>query len=162
VSFTIKKYVLFLSACLFSLLSLSSQAQPGPLQTLTVYKTPTCGCCKKWLSHLLAQGVAAQGQELASLSALKSRHGIAPHYRSCHTALSHDGWVFEGHVPAKFIQQFLANPDTNAIGLSVPAMPLGSPGMEIDERFTPYQILLLMKDGSHQVYAQINTYKEQF
>ncbi|QPB82065.1 DUF411 domain-containing protein [Pseudoalteromonas rubra] len=161
-SFTTNKYFLFLSACLFWLLSLSSYAQSSPKQALTVYKTPTCGCCKKWLSHLLEQGVNAQGQELASLSAIKSRYGIAARYRSCHTAVSHDGWVFEGHVPARFIQQFLANPQKDAIGLAVPAMPLGSPGMEVGGRFMPYQVLLLMKDGSHQIYAQVNTYKEQF
>ncbi|WP_194866553.1 DUF411 domain-containing protein [Pseudoalteromonas sp. PPB1] len=161
-SFITKKYFLFLSACLFWLLSPSSDAQISPKQALTVYKTPTCGCCKKWLSHLLEQGVNTQGQELASLSAIKSQYGIAARYRSCHTAVSHDGWVFEGHVPARFIQQFLANPQKDAIGLSVPAMPLGSPGMEVGGRFMPYQVLLLMKDGSHQIYAQVNTYKEQF
>src|SRR5690554_7735854 len=69
--------------------------------------------------------------------------------------MSADGYVYEGHVPARYVQEFLSAPPANAIVLSVPAMPMGSPGMEYQNRFDPYKVLLLMKDGSSQVYANI-------
>jgi hypothetical protein len=129
---------------------------------LTVYKTPTCGCCKEWISHIEQYDFNAASVNQDSLTALKSSKGIAPAFRSCHTAISADGYVFEGHVPAKFIQQFLENPPANAIGLSVPAMPLGSPGMEVDDKFMPYKVILLNSDGSHAIYASLASYEEQF
>lgn len=129
---------------------------------LLVNKSPTCGCCTEWISHIENSGIKAHAENHDDLSTLKSNYGIAPRYQSCHTAVSEDGYVFEGHVPAKFVQQFLANPLPNAIGLSVPAMPVGSPGMEVGDRFMPYDVMLLMKDGSAKVYAHMGTYQEQF
>ena len=73
---------------------------------------------------------------------------------------SSQGYVFEGHIPAKFISRFLASPPKDAIGLTVPAMPVGSPGMEYQDKFMPYQVLLLKNDGSSQVYAQVNSLEE--
>jgi hypothetical protein len=96
------------------------------------------------------------------MSEIKSQYGIETRYRSCHTAVHADGYAFEGHVPAKFIKQFLASAPKGAIGLSVPAMPLGSPGMEVDERFQAYKVLLLKKDGSYTVFAEVNSYEAQF
>ena len=81
---------------------------------------------------------------------------IKPKYRSCHTAVSEDGYIFEGHIPSKYIEKFLSEKNPNAIGLSVPGMPLGSPGMEVGDRFTPYDILILYQDGTNKVYAEIN------
>lgn len=124
--------------------------------TLTVYKTPSCGCCKKWVSHLEQHGVVAQTKNYDDLTGIKARYGITPQYYSCHTAVSEQGYAFEGHIPAKYIRQFLAESHPDAIGLSVPAMPLGSPGMEVEDRFMPYDILLLNKDGSASVYAHIS------
>ena len=80
---------------------------------------------------------------------------IAPEYRSCHTTVSSNGFVFEGHMPSKYIEKFLSEDHSNAIGLTVPGMPLGSPGMEFDNRFMPYDILIMYSDGSSKVYAQI-------
>ena len=70
--------------------------------------------------------------------------------------------MFEGHVPARYVQQFLEEKPEGAIGLSVPGMPVGSPGMEVGDRFSPYEVLLLKADGSHSVFATINSYEEQF
>jgi hypothetical protein len=70
--------------------------------------------------------------------------------------------VFEGHVPAKYIQQFLASPPDNAIGLAVPAMPVGSPGMEYQDRFMPYKVLQLNKDGTSLVYAHVKYPSQQY
>ena len=86
---------------------------------------------------------------------IKEKYNIKPAYRSCHTAVSEDGYIFEGHIPGKYITQFLSEKNPNAIGLSVPGMPLGSPGMEVGNRFTPYEVLILFKDGTSKVYAEI-------
>jgi hypothetical protein len=129
---------------------------------LLVYKTPTCGCCKKWIDHLVDQGITPHAKDFSNISNIKTKFGIKPNYQSCHTAISRNGFAFEGHVPAKFIQQFLSEEHPNAIGLSVPAMPIGSPGMEVGNHFMPYEVLMLFKDGTSKVYAKVNTYEEQF
>jgi len=90
-----------------------------------------------------------------NLQKVKEQYSIQSKYQSCHTAVSQDGYIFEGHIPSKFIKQFLANPQTDAIGLSVPGMPLGSPGMEVEGRFMPYDVLVLYKDGSSKVFAKV-------
>jgi hypothetical protein len=129
---------------------------------LDVYKSPSCGCCKKWIAHLEESGFQSKAHNRNDVSSIKQEKGIAPRYRSCHTAISKEGYAFEGHVPAKFIEQFLSENHQNVIGLSVPAMPVGTPGMEMGDKFMPYHVLLLKKDGSSEVYAKINSYKEQF
>lgn len=137
-----------------------STAQP---LVLAVYKSPSCGCCKKWLSHINEHGFQSTVHSFEDFADIKEEKSIAPRYRSCHTAISKEGYVFEGHVPAKFIHQFMQEThDDNVIGLSVPAMPVGSPGMEVDDKFQPYRILLLKSDGSDEVYAKVQSYEEQF
>ena len=123
--------------------------------SLLVHKTPTCGCCKKWVKHLEANSFSTMIKDHQNLQKVKEQHSIKPKYQSCHTAVSQDGYVFEGHIPSKFIKQFLANPEADAIGLTVPGMPLGSPGMEVQGRFMPYDVLVLYKDGSSKVYAEV-------
>lgn len=132
------------------------------VKEFTVYKQPTCDCCKKWMSHLDKAGFESTARHPADLNAIKARYGIAPRYQSCHTAVSSQGYVFEGHIPARYIQAFLANPPDDAIGLVVPGMPLGSPGMEVGGRFTPYQVLLLKKDGSSEVFANVENAAQQY
>ncbi|MCG6942197.1 MAG: DUF411 domain-containing protein [Thiohalocapsa sp.] len=119
--------------------------------TVTVYKSPTCGCCTKWIAHLEAQGFDVQPVDVTDLQQIKSRAGIAPAQASCHTARVAD-YVIEGHVPAGDIRRLLAeHPD--ARGLTVPGMPQGAPGMDVP---TPqhYQVLLIGKDGSTSVFAE--------
>ncbi len=106
-------------------------------------------------------GFEANIHHPADLSRVKDEYGIAPEYQSCHTAVARDGYVFEGHVPARFVKKFLDNPPVGAIGLSVPAMPAGSPGMEVGDRFMPYQVWLLKKDGSAEVFASVNSRDQQ-
>ena len=69
--------------------------------------------------------------------------------------MSKEGYIFEGHIPSKYIRQFLSEDHPNAIGLSVPGMPLGSPGMEVDDLFTPYDVLILFNDGTSKIYAEV-------
>ena len=123
--------------------------------SLLVHKTPPCGCCKKWVKHLEANNFSTMIKDHQNLQKVKEQHSVKPKYQSCHTAVSKDGYVFEGHIPSKFIKQFLANPEADAIGLAVPGMPLGSPGMEVEGRFMPYDVLVLYKDGSSKVYAEV-------
>ena len=124
--------------------------------SLDVYKSPTCLCCDDWVEHIETAGFDAPVHHPADLNALKQSNAIAPRYQSCHTAVSKEGYVFEGHVPAHLIHRFLANPPKNAIGLAVPGMPVGSPGMEMGDRYDSYNVLLLNTDGGAEVYEAIN------
>lgn len=130
---------------------------------LEVHKSPTCSCCEKWISHINDNGFESKVHSSQTFSVIKDQKDILPRFRSCHTAISKEGYVFEGHVPAKYIQQFLnENHGENIIGLSVPAMPLGSPGMEVGDKFHPYKVLLLKSGGTYDIYADVQTYEDQF
>ena len=129
---------------------------------LDVYKSPTCGCCSLWMDHMAEHGFTSTPHHPDALGALKNELGVPLRYGSCHTGVTKDGYVFEGHVPARYVRQFLANPPEGALGLAVPAMPLGSPGMEYQNKFMPYDVLLLGKDGSVDVYASVESYEQQF
>ncbi|NQZ23986.1 MAG: DUF411 domain-containing protein [Colwellia sp.] len=140
----------------------SQKATPQTI-VLDVYKSPTCACCNKWINHINENGFESKVHSSQNFSVIKDEKKIAPRYRSCHTAVSKDGYVFEGHVPAKFIKQFITETHaSDVIGLSVPAMPVGTPGMEVDDKFQPYRVLLLLADGSYKIYADVQSYKEQF
>ena len=118
---------------------------------VTVYKTPTCGCCKKWVSHLEANGLEVESIDMKDLRLIKSMSGIEPSHSSCHTAKVGE-YVVEGHVPADDIKRLLKErPDIR--GLTVPGMPMGSPGME-GPRKDDYDVLSINKDGSTGVYAR--------
>jgi hypothetical protein len=143
-------------------LSAASQPANEAVSALEVYKSPSCGCCNDWVEHVEKANFPVTTQHPDDMNRIKADHGIARQYQSCHTAVSARGFVFEGHVPAKLMKQFLDNPPADAIGLAVPGMPMGSPGMEMGDQFTPYQVLLLKADGSSEVYATMNTRQEQY
>ena len=124
-------------------------------QLLMVHKTATCGCCKQWIKHLEKNGFSISTKDHQSLQDIKESYQIKSEYRSCHTGVSKNGYIFEGHIPSKYITQFLSEEHSNAIGLSVPGMPLGSPGMEVEGKFMPYDVLILFKDGTSKVYAEV-------
>lgn len=140
-----------------------AQTQSTSLQNVsaTVYKDANCGCCKEWIGHADNHGMSAIGEDVADLAAIKQRFGVPNEMRSCHTTVTSDGYVFEGHVPAKHVAAFLANPPSDAIGLAVPGMPMGSPGMEYQNKFDPYQVMQINKDGSSTVYADIESPQQQ-
>ena len=112
-------------------------ALAGPL--ITVYKTPSCGCCVKWVEYLQKEGFEVKSVNRDDLAPIKQRAGVPPAMSSCHTALV-DGYVVEGHVPAQAIRKLLQErPDTR--GLSVPGMPANSPGMgEMDGRLKTFTL----------------------
>lgn len=132
-----------------TLASATPEAMPGVPQ-VTVYKTPTCGCCKEWVSHLRENGFAVITHDQDDLSGVKMANGITRELASCHTAVI-EGYVVEGHVPADLIARMLTErPDI--AGLAVPGMPGGSPGMESAPK-EAYQVLAIGKDGRTTVYA---------
>ncbi|WP_394123986.1 DUF411 domain-containing protein [Psychrobacter nivimaris] len=127
----------------------------------TVYKDANCGCCKEWVGYAEGHGLNATAQNVEDVSLFKERYSVPQQMRSCHTTVTTDGYVFEGHVPAKYMAQFLKNPPSDAIGLAVPSMPVGSPGMEYQDKFMPYKVMQLNKDGSTAIYATIDTPQQQ-
>jgi len=151
-----------LVGCLSLWLAGGAAAQTADGLHLKVYKSPTCGCCTAWMDHLEAAAIDSEGLHPPDMGQLKQALGIPVRYGSCHTAVSPAGYVFEGHVPARYIRQFLDAPPADALGLTVPAMPVGSPGMEYQNRFMPYDVLLLKKDGSVEVFASVRRYEQQF
>lgn len=129
----------------------ASAADP---RVVHVTKTPTCGCCAAWVEHIEEAGfdVVVRDVSNEALDAFKRRVGIAARYRSCHTAQV-EGYVIEGHVAAREIVRLLEErPD--ALGLAVPGMPLGSPGMDFGKRRQSYETLLITRDGEERVFAR--------
>ena len=125
----------------------------GPKQ-LEVWKSASCGCCGAWVKHMENAGhiVTAQNVALGILAKIKKQAGLAPDLQSCHTAKV-GGYIIEGHVPAEDVKRLLEEkPD--AIGLAVPGMPIGSPGMEMGNEKERYEVLLVKKDGSTEVFAK--------
>lgn len=123
--------------------------------SVEVWKSPSCGCCGAWVAHLEENGFAVKENAATSsmLDQIKRQAGIGEALAACHTAKI-GPYVVEGHVPAADIKRLLAEkPD--AIGLTVPGMPVGSPGMEQDDGKTePYDVLLVKKDGTTEVFAR--------
>jgi hypothetical protein len=120
-------------------------------RTMEVWKDPTCGCCKDWISILRKSGFEVTVNDTGN-GAARAKAGIARQYGSCHTALT-GGYAIEGHVPVREIERLLKErPD--AIGLAVPGMVIGSPGMEQGGRVDPYTVLLLHRDGGSSAYAK--------
>lgn len=122
-----------------------------PLRVV-VHKNESCGCCKQWVEHLKQSGFHVTVHDVSNLGPIKERVGIPVAKGSCHTAQV-GGYFVEGHVPVADIRRLLAErPD--AKGLTVPGMPMGSPGMEVPSGQTqPYDVFLVAKDGATSVYA---------
>lgn len=146
------------SACSKQSTAETTQNTAKTNRQLVVYKSPTCGCCGEWVDHMTRAGFIATVNNQENLSPIKSKLGIRSDLQSCHTAVVND-YVFEGHIPADIIQQFLEEAPKDAIGLAVPGMPVGSPGMEMGDRLQAYDVLLLKSDGSTAVYAHIDQLK---
>lgn len=141
------KYLALLAA-----LSVTSAVQAADALTIDVHRDANCGCCKKWISHLEANGFKVVDHVESNMTAVKQRLGVAPRLASCHTAVI-DGKFVEGHVPAAQVIELTKRDDL--LGIAVPGMPAGSPGMEVDGVQHAYQVIGLTKTGSDQVVANI-------
>lgn len=122
-------------------------------ETVRVHKTPWCGCCIKWVEHLKAEGFAVEVHEHEDLDPVAARLGVPDALRSCHTA-EVAGYAIEGHVPAADIRRLLAEKPEGAAGLSVPGMPVGSPGMEQGDAKEPFVSVLFTREGDMRIYAR--------
>ena len=123
-------------------------------EPIEVYIGDGCSCCGEWAKYMQTKGFIVRAHNVTSdqLARVKKEAGVAEKYASCHTAKV-GGYVVEGHVPAEDVKRLLAEkPD--ALGVSVPGMPIGSPGMEQGDTKEPYDVLLLRKDGTAEVYAK--------
>ena len=132
---------------LFSPLALLAAGLP----VVDVYKSPSCGCCNDWIKHLEANGFKVRAHDTDDVVMHKYRLGVPPGYGSCHTAQM-GGYLVEGHVPVREIKRLLKE-KPKARGLTVPGMPIGSPGMEQGARRDPYEVLLVLPDGGIRTYA---------
>ncbi len=119
---------------------------------LVVYKTPTCGCCAKWVDHMKAAGYDVEVHDVDDLSAIKHAKHVPVGARSCHTAVV-GGYTIEGHVPASYVDKLLAE-KPEITGVAVPGMPMGSPGMEGAYRDS-YDILAFNEAGRTAVYGHV-------
>ena len=140
------------------LLSLSFQACSAPaakeaLPTMVVHKTPTCGCCEKWVTHMREAGFTLDVRNIPDTSAERAKAGVPVDLASCHTGVV-DGYAVEGHVPATLVKRMLKERPKIA-GLAAPGMPIGSPGMEQPGYSEPYNVMAFDKSGQRSVYERI-------
>lgn len=136
---------------LLGALSIASAVQAADALTIDVHRDANCGCCKKWITHLEANGFKVVDHVESDMTAVKQSLGVAPRLASCHTAVI-DGKFVEGHVSAAQVLELSKRNDL--VGIAVPGMPAGSPGMEVDGVQHAYQVIGLTKTGADQVVAE--------
>ncbi|MDP2903754.1 MAG: DUF411 domain-containing protein [Methylovulum sp.] len=123
---------------------------------ITVYRSPTCSCCEKWLAHLQQNNFAIKDIVTNDMQAIKTKYGVTPELASCHTAII-NGYVIEGHVPAGDIRNLLKT-KPKVTGIAVPGMPAGTPGMEMGAKKEAYDVVSFDSQHRTQVF---NRYKDQ-
>lgn len=129
----------------------AQQQAAGP--TLEVFKTPTCGCCSKWVEHMRANGFTVRTTDMNDLVELKKARGVPDQVQSCHTGVV-NGYVVEGHVPAADVHRLLKEKPAIA-GIAVGGMPAGSPGMEYPgTKAQPFNVVSFDKSGAIRVFAK--------
>ncbi len=140
-------------AVLSALLPLAQRADAmdAPAK-LTVYKDPSCGCCTKWVAHLRSAGLQPDVHDRSDMDALKDSLGVPVALRSCHTAVA-GRYLIEGHVPAADMKRLLAAAPKGVVGLAVPGMPAGSPGMEVPGQAERYDVIAFATDGTTKLFA---------
>ena len=123
---------------------------------ITVYRDPACGCCSKWITHLEHHGFQVTDMKTSAMARIKQEYHVPQDLASCHTAVI-EGYVIEGHVPADDIKRLLlTRPDIR--GLSVPMMPVGTPGMEMGDRKDPFRVISFTADGGQGVFREYTDY----
>jgi hypothetical protein len=141
----------FLAALAASAVSRRALLAERAPSVITVYKDPGCDCCVKWAKHLSANGFVVMPNDVQNMNEIKRTMNVPKGLESCHTAVV-DRYVIEGHVPADVIKKFLAE-KPSALGLAVPGMPIGSPGME-GGKAERYNVLAFERNGTTRVYAK--------
>ncbi|MEE4206734.1 MAG: DUF411 domain-containing protein [Erythrobacter sp.] len=140
-----------LASALIALAACSSAVQAA---TYEMFRDPFCGCCGKWAEHVRAENEVEVAETISEdMARVKLALGVPQDLWSCHT-LTVDGYVIEGHVPAAEIERLLAERPAGVVGLAVPGMPIGSPGMEMGDRTQSYEVIAFRADGSRFVFAR--------
>jgi len=132
--------------------SVSSAATSAAAARIVVYKDPSCGCCTKWVEHLRSAGLRPEVHDRSDMDALKRSLGVPSALQSCHTAVA-GRYVIEGHVPAADVKRLVAAAPKGIIGIAVPGMPAGSPGMEVPGRADRYDVIAFAADGTTKLFA---------
>jgi hypothetical protein len=148
------KIIKFLILLLFttSVVAIEVAAQVEAVeQNIVVYRSPTCGCCEKWVQHLQENQFIVNDIVTDGMVEIKQKYGVPGNLASCHTAII-DGKVVEGHVPARDIKRMMKLKG-DVVGISVPGMPSGTPGMEMGGRKDPYQVISFDKEGKYEVFS---------
>ncbi|QWF70944.1 DUF411 domain-containing protein [Methylomonas paludis] len=121
---------------------------------ITVYRSESCSCCRKWQDHLQQNNFNIKSLVSDDLQAVKDKYGIPDKLASCHTALV-NGYIVEGHVPAQDIRKLLQT-KPNIVGIAAPGMPMGSPGMEMGDTQASFQVISVDKSGHFEVFSNHN------
>lgn len=137
-------------AIVIALIGLSASPKTATAGEITVYKNPTCGCCKEWVRHMEQAGFRVVVHDVNDVSHTKQQYGVPREMYSCHTAVA-GPYAFEGHVPADLVQRVLAERPAIA-GLAVPGMPSGAPGMD-GPRKQKYEVMSFTSTGERSTYA---------
>jgi hypothetical protein len=142
--------------CLALALPSAYSAEPAPNAALdmTVYRSPSCGCCGKWIAYMKQQGFNIKEIQTEDMDSIKRKLGVPKALESCHTAVV-DHYVVEGHVPAEDVRKLLLD-KPKALGLAAPGMPMGSPGMEMGGRKDKFSILLFDQQGNADKFNEHN------
>ena len=140
------------AAVLSSAALVAQRATAAKLPPVTVYKDPNCGCCSLWGTHLEQAGFAVRYVNSTDLAAVRAKYRVPRSLQSCHTAIL-DGLVVEGHVPAADVKRLLAE-RPNVLGIAVPGMPIGSPGMEQGTRRQSYAVMSFDAAGKTAIFAE--------
>lgn len=119
---------------------------------IEVYRSASCSCCSKWVNHLKQNKFIVRDYVVDDVQKVKDKYGVPKNMASCHTALV-NGYVVEGHVPAKDITRLLKE-KPEIVGISVPGMPVGTPGMEMGGRKDPYEVISFDKNKNNQVFSK--------
>ena len=137
---------------LVALLVATASAQAPALTKMTVYKSPTCGCCAKWVEHMKKAGFDLAVTDTDNVSLIKAEHKVPSNLAACHTAIV-NGYVVEGHVPEDVIRKMLAE-KPKISGIAVAGMPMGAPGMETEGVPQSYDVMAFDATGATRVYAK--------
>ncbi len=127
-------------------------AQATLASEITVFRSPTCGCCGQWIEHAKAAGFQVKDEVTEDMDAIKQRYGVPQSLISCHTTVVGD-YVVEGHIPAEDVQKLLTEKPDIA-GIAVPGMPIGSPGMESGDYTEPYTVFSFTESGEIDAFAE--------
>ena len=144
-------------ATLVSVWDKETEPNYSGITEMTVYRSPSCGCCGVWVDHAKKHGFKIEDIKTEDMEAVKQQHNVPVELASCHTTII-DGYVMEGHIPADDIKRFLAEKPDNLVGLAVPGMPIGTPGMEARDIKQPFQVLAFNDKGEVEVFKDYQSY----